>query len=147
MRYAISPISRGWTDFDRAFKDLTQDFFTPEVTKKEAEFLPRVEVYENEAYYAFSFDVPGFQREDLKIDIDGDRLIVSGVRKKEFQEESTQSFYTEKTYGTFTRTLKLPEDVSHEEVEAELKSGVLNLKVKKLAQKAKRTVEIKEIAS
>lgn len=147
MRYAISPISTRWTDFDRTFSDLTRGFFADSVGKKENDNLPRVEVYENEDYYALSFDVPGFYREDLKIDLDGDRLIVSGERRQERNEENSHSFYTEKSYGTFTRMVTLPKDVAHDEIEAELRNGVLNLKVKKQPSKAKRTVEIKEIAS
>lgn len=147
MRYAINPISTRWTDLDRTFDHLTNSFFGDSLGKKEHENLPRVEVYENEDYYALSFDVPGYLKENLNIDLDGDRLLVTGERKQERSADNSHSFYTEKSYGTFTRTITLPKDVAHEEIEAELKNGVLNLKVKKAPSKLKRTVEIKEIAS
>ncbi|MCR9206381.1 MAG: Hsp20/alpha crystallin family protein [Halobacteriovoraceae bacterium] len=147
MRYAVNPISTRWTDLDRTFDHLTRSFFGDSPNKSENENLPRVEVYENEDYYALSFDVPGFLKEDLKIDLEEDRLIVTGERRQVRNEDNSHSFYSEKSYGTFTRTITLPRDVAHEEIEAELKNGVLNLKVKKEPSKLKRTVEIKEIAS
>lgn len=147
MRIVASPISTRWTDLDRTFDHLTRSFFGDSLSEKPNENLPRVELYENEDYYSFSFDVPGFQKEDLQIDLDGDRLIVSGERRQERSEDESRSFYTEKSYGTFTRTLTLPKDVANESIEAELKNGVLNLKVKKEPSKLKRSVEIKDIAS
>lgn len=140
MKYAVSPISSTWNDFDRAFDDLTRGFFTPRRREQEAEFSPRVEVYENEDYYGVSFDLAGFAKEDLKIEVDGDYLVVSGNRRKE--ERGAGSFYTEKVYGEFQRRLVLPKDAKSDDVAAEFKNGVLELKLPKLAEKKARTIEI-----
>lgn len=142
MRYAISPISNTWNDFDRAFKELTQGFFDGPTRNSPADFIPRVEVYENEDYYGVSFDLPGFSKEDLQVEIIEDRLEVRGERKKEKREENEGSFYTEKVYGTFSRSIQLPKNASRDEVKADFKNGVLNLEIKKESQTSAKRIEI-----
>lgn len=140
MKYAVSPISTTWNDFDRAFRDLTQGFFEPPSLKVEKGFIPRVEVYENEEYYGLSVDLPGFNKEDLKVEVDGDHLTVRGERKKEERVEG--SFYTEKVYGAFSRTFQLPKDAGREDVKAEFKNGVLDLRLKREEKTTNRNIEI-----
>ncbi len=142
MRYAISPISNTWNDFDRAFKELTQGFFDGPTKNQSADFIPRVEVYENQDYYGVSFDLPGFNKEDLQVEIVEDRLLVKGERKKESREENEGSFYTEKTYGTFSRSIQLPKNASRDEVKADFRNGVLNLEIRKETQTSAKRIEI-----
>ena len=144
MKYAISPVSTTWNDFDRAFRDLTRGFFEPQMPRgplgDSKEFLPQVEVYENEDYYGLSFDLPGFDKADLHVEVEGDHLIVKGERKKE--ERSEGSFYTEKFYGSFSRSFELPKDASADDIKADFKNGVLTLELKKKEKRNGRVIEI-----
>jgi HSP20 family protein len=142
MRFAVRPISNTWSDFDRAFNELTQGFFEGPVKSGHADFIPPVEVYEDEEYYGVSFDLPGFTVEDLQIDVVEDRLEVKGERKKQSQSEQVGSFFTEKTYGKFHRSLQLPKNASRDDVTADFKDGVLSLKIRKVEQLSSRRIEI-----
>lgn len=140
MKYAIGPTNRTWNDFDQAFRDLTRGFFEPEVTTHSSKFIPKVEVYENDEVYGLSFDLPGFEKENLSAEVDNDALIVKGERKK--VERSEGSFYTEKTYGSFLRSFELPKDASPDDIKADFKNGVLTLELKKREKSSGRTIEI-----
>lgn len=144
MKYAVSPVSTTWNDFDRAFRDLTRGFFEPQSLRgslsRERDFMPQVEVYENDDYYGLSFDLPGFEKANLHVEVEGDHLIVKGERKKE--ERAEGSFYTEKFYGSFTRSFELPKDASAEDIKADFKNGVLTLELKKVAKRNGRVIEI-----
>jgi HSP20 family protein len=140
MKYAIRPVSRTWDDFDRAFKDLTRGFFEPELTRRPGQYIPQVEVFENEDYYGLSFDLPGFEKENLHVEVDGNTLIVKGERKKE--ERTEGSFYTEKVYGSFTRVFELPKDAGADDIKADFKNGVLTLELKKREKANGRVIEI-----
>ncbi len=140
MKYAIGPVSRTWDDFDRAFKDITRGFFEQELTRNSGQFVPRVEVFENEDYYGLSFDLPGFEKENLHVEVDGDTLIIKGERKKE--ERAEGSFYTEKVYGAFTRTFELPKDAAADDIKADFKNGVLTLELRKRERTSGRVIEI-----
>ena len=144
MKYAISPASTTWNDFDRAFRDLTRGFFEPasyeSLSRKTQEFIPLVEVYENDDYYGLSFDLPGFEKENLHVAVEGEYLVVKGERKK--SERAGGSFYTEKTYGSFSRSFELPKDASAEDIKADFKNGVLNLELKKEEKRNGRVIEI-----
>jgi len=81
--------------------------------------------------YVFTADMPGIRREDLDIQLAGNRLSVSGKREPETADPQGQFYTQERSYGTFSRTFSLPEEVQSGKVAAELRDGVLHLMVPK----------------
>lgn len=142
MRYTIEPVSNTWNDFDRAFKDLTRGFFEPTTVPERTDFSPRVEVFDNGDYYGLSLDLPGLALENLDIEADAENLVLSGERKKIERKEATGSFYTEKIYGKFKRTIRLPKNAIGTDIEAHFENGVLEIKVPKTAQSMPRKIQI-----
>ena len=94
-------------------------------------FVPAFEVKETKDAYVFKADLPGIEEKDLDITLHGDRLTVSGKRESERSEESDRFYAYERSYGTFSRSFTLPEGVDAEHVAADMKSGVLTLRLPK----------------
>lgn len=97
-------------------------------------FVPAFEVKETKDSYIFKADMPGVKDEDLDISLTGDRITISGKRETEKQEDSDRFYAYERSFGSFTRSFTLPEGVDAEHCSAELKDGVLNLRLPKLPE-------------
>ncbi|SRR5258706_4341029 len=109
-------------------------------------FIPAFEVKETADAYVFKADLPGVAEEDLEITLTGNRLNVSGRREAEKSEEGESYYAYERAYGTFNRSFTLPEGVDPEHVEAELKHGVLMLRVPKRPEHHPKKISLKGLA-
>ena len=94
-------------------------------------FMPSFDVKETTDAYVFLADMPGIQKDDLDIQLAGNRLTISGHRETEETSESERFYSQERSFGTFSRTFSLPEEVESGKVVAELRDGVLHLMVPK----------------
>ena len=94
-------------------------------------FLPSFDVKETADAYVFTADMPGIRREDLDIQLAGNRLTISGKREAESSGQEGRVYSQERSYGTFSRSFSLPEEVESGKVAAELRDGVLHLMVPK----------------
>ena len=72
-------------------------------------------------------DVPGMKKEDLTLEVTDGQLVLRGERKQEKEEKKDGFFRTERTYGSFTRTVALPEGARVDTVTASLHDGVLEI--------------------
>jgi len=104
-------------------------------------FMPSFDVKENADAYVFTADMPGIKRDDLDIQLAGNRLTISGHRETEAGEEG-QVYSMERSFGSFSRSFTLPEEVESSKVAAELKDGVLTLKVPKSPEVRPRKITI-----
>jgi len=110
--------------FARAFKDEKSDFFGKTVT-----FEPNVGIKEANTEYIVTVDLPGMNKDDIKIEVKDNLLVISGERKSEIKTENEKIHKEERSYGYFSRTLTLPPDVRTDELSAEYKNGVLNISI------------------
>lgn len=110
----IAPVFRGFPAFDRV------------------EFNPAFDITEDKDAYLFKADVPGVKKEDLEINIAGNRVQVSGKRDAEKESKSETVYTYEREYGSFVRSFTLPEGADLEHAKSELKDGVLTLVIPKL---------------
>jgi HSP20 family protein len=105
-------------------------------------FMPCFDVQENAENYVFTADMPGIRKEDLDIQLAGNHLTISGKRESETVHEDTQTYSQERSFGTFSRSFSLPEEVESGKVAAELKDGVLTLKVPKSPEVRPRKINV-----
>jgi HSP20 family protein len=104
---------------------------TPLLPAGISQYAPAFEVKETKDSFLFKADLPGIKEADLEVTVAGNRLTVSGKREAE-KEEKDDTYYTyERSFGTFTRTFALPDQVETAHVKAELKSGELTIVVPK----------------
>jgi len=105
-------------------------------------FVPQFEVRETDDGFLFKADLPGVKKEEIDIQLVGNRLAISGRRNQESEEREGDTIYAyERSYGTFNRVFTLPDNVDLEHIRSELKDGVLTLMVpKKPGQQPRKIV-------
>lgn len=111
--------------------------------------VPAVSIAETSEAIEATIELPGVEEKDIKINLDGNRLVISGEKKEESTKDEKDWHVEERSYGSFYRAMALPFTPEDGAVEAHLDKGVLRVVVKKptaLAQKTK-TIEIKTGAS
>ena len=105
-------------------------------------FTPSFDVKESADAYLFTADMPGIRKEDLDLQLAGNRLAISGKREIEAGKENERVHCQERSFGTFSRTFALPEEVDAAKVVAELRDGVLHLMVPKSPEVRPQKIEI-----
>ncbi|WP_338264157.1 Hsp20/alpha crystallin family protein [Corallococcus caeni] len=103
---------------------------------------PDFDVKETKDAYVFKADLPGVKQEDLEVSVTGQRLIISGKRDEEKREEGERYFTYERSHGSFSRSFTVPEGVDVDRVNAELKDGVLVLRIPKRAEAQSKRIQI-----
>ena len=104
---------------------------------------PQVDLIERDEELLVRAELPGVDKKDLKIDLSGDLLTIRGERRKEEKTEEGEVYRAEIARGTFSRGLRLPQPVDLEKAKAELKDGVLEVRLPKTQRTERRRIEIK----
>ncbi|KPK86170.1 MAG: hypothetical protein AMJ81_01960 [Phycisphaerae bacterium SM23_33] len=104
---------------------------------------PPVNVYESDAEVVVQCEVAGVEPSDLDVSITGETLTVKGIKKPLPREEELNFIRRERGSGEFTRTVVLPNEVDAEKVEANLRDGVMTIRLPKKAAGKPTRVEIK----
>ena len=105
-------------------------------------WVPAMDLVETEDHFVLTADLPGLTEEDVHIDVDGDVLTVSGERKSEHEDKRDGYVRIERSYGSFRRSLTLPEGVDADAVMASFDRGVLEVSIPKPEQRKPRRVAI-----
>ena len=108
----------------------------------DANFIPSFEVKENKESFVFKADLPGVAEKDLQVQLNDNRLSVSGKRESEKTEQNETYYASERSYGSFTRSFTLPEGVDADKAHAELKNGVLTIAVPKRPEAQPRKINV-----
>ncbi len=95
-------------------------------------WYPAMDIHENKNSYEITMDLPGMDKKDIDISVADGVLRITGERKTEKRAKDEDSIVNEISYGKFSRTLRLSEDVDEDNISANFKNGVLTLKVKKV---------------
>lgn len=104
-----------------------------------------VDVFQTENEIIIQSTIAGVKAEDLDITVQNDMVSIRGERKREIEGDPQNYFYQECYWGPFSRSIILPEEIKSDDVKAELKNGILTLKLPKI-QKTKATkIKVKDI--
>lgn len=125
---------------DNLFDVFFDDFFDFSAPRKQASF--KLDVKEDEKNFYIEADMPGIEKNDIKIKYEKDYLLI-GVEKKEEKEEETKNYlHRERSYSSMSRSVYLP-NLDATKVKAKLENGVLNVTVeKKAVEKKDHFIEI-----
>jgi HSP20 family protein len=88
-------------------------------------------MFEEGDHLVIKAELPGMKKEDLNIDLKDDVITISGEKKSEEKTERKDFHRVERTFGSFTRRLRLPVEIKADKVEASFKDGVLEIKMPK----------------
>lgn len=104
----------------------------------------KCDIYEKDGKYTIEMDIPGYNKDDISIEVDKDVLTVTASKEKEENDESKNYIRRERVYGTFSRSFNLGSDVDLENIDAEFVKGMLKITVPKAEEKSsKKTIDIK----
>ncbi len=110
----------------------------------EHHLTPAADVIEKNGEWVFRVDLPGIERDDIDIRVDGDHLVVSGKRHEHTEEKKDGYTYIERVDGLFERRFVLPETAHCDKVNAKTKDGVLEIHVEKQPEVKPRRIAVEQ---
>ena len=123
---------------------LSGPWFTPgSVSAANADWTPATDVVEEPNRFVLSIDLPGMRREDLKISVESDSLIITGERKRETEANEKGYSRFERVTGTFTRVFSLPNTIDGRKIDANYKDGVLSVLLPKSEEARPKSIEVR----
>ena len=105
-------------------------------------WVPAVDVWETEKELVYAFDLPGTPEDKISVEFDDGALTISGERERT-DEVRNEGFYRyERRFGSFSRTVGLPQGVTEDDVKADYRDGVLEIKVTKPEAPKPRRIQV-----
>ena len=109
---------------------------------------PRIEVCERNGKMLIQADLPGMKRDDVHVRIEQDEVIIQGERRQDESNQQGGYYRSERSYGSFYRTIPLPEGTNADSANATFRDGVLEIELDApRGQQHGRTLEIRDAAS
>lgn len=104
---------------------------------------PASEASTNDNAYMISIELPGVDEKDIELNVENGVVSVNGEKKTEREEKGATWYFSERQYGSFSRSFRLPPDADEEKVSADLKDGVLTVTVPKSKPEAASSKKVK----
>jgi HSP20 family protein len=143
----------GLTGWERDMDRMLEDFFGrrarpwwPErwLRTDEMEVKPPiVDVFEEKDDMVVKAELPGMDKENIEVNLTDHTLTIKGEKKKEEEVKRENYYRSERSYGSFLRTLELPKDVHADKVKATFKNGILEVRMPKTEEAKAKEVKVK----
>lgn len=136
---------RPWSEMSGVQNEVNRifdDFFTHSANEGNAIFAPPLDIAETENEILVKIEVPGVPQGDIDITVHDGVLTVKGEKKVAKEDKNLQWHRIERAYGSFARSLTLPNTVSHDSIKAAYKDGVLTLSMAKREETKPRQIKI-----
>ncbi len=136
-------------EFDRLKKEMDRvwdSFFEGRPgrrSREEGEWLPSLDVAETKGDLVVRAELPGMDPKDIDISLNEGVLTIRGEKKQEKEEKEEGYHLIERSYGSFTRSIRLPKEVQSEKIEASFKNGILKVVLPKSEEAKKKEIKIK----
>ena len=105
-------------------------------------WVPAIDVLEREDSLVLKADLPGLREEDVNIEVRDNLLTLSGERKSEHEQNENGFYRVERAYGSFSRSLTLPDGVDTDKISASFDNGVLEITIPKPEERKPRRIEV-----
>jgi HSP20 family protein len=103
---------------------------------------PTLDIGASDKEYTISVELPGVDENEIQVELVNDTLKIKGEKKQEKEEKERNYYRMERSYGSFQRTLSLPEDADQDDIKAVYKNGVMSITI---PRKAASKTEAKQI--
>lgn len=137
-------------DFEREFDKMINSFgirLNPDEEVNEelenAMWMPLSDIYEDDDNFKLKIDIPGVNKEEVKISYSDGELIISGERKQEKESDNSKYHRIERSFGKFYRSFTLPKKIKEDKIEAEFKDGQLVIIIPKSEEVKAKLIDIK----
>ncbi len=130
--------------------DAIQNFFTPSGSAHrffedfERTAYPVMDLLEKNNEIVLTAEIPGMDKKDIDISVHDNILTIRGEKKHEKKEEKENYLWMERSYGVFTRSIRLPDHVDTKKVEASYKNGLLTLVMPKTEDAQPKKIEVRD---
>lgn len=106
-------------------------------------WAPAVDIYETPEVIEMTFEIPGVNQKDIRVNIENNLLMVSGERKLEHEDRRDGYHRVERNYGAFQRSFTVPSTIDSNRINAEFANGLLRLTLQKRPETQPRAIEVK----
>ena len=127
--------------FSREVDRLFDAFFGTE-REQGRRWVPAVDLVEAEDHFVLKADLPGLAEEDVSVEVQDGTLTISGERTAEHEASERGWYRIERSFGSFNRSLTLPDGIDPDGISASFDRGVLEVRIPKPAERKPRRVEI-----
>ncbi|MBP8625474.1 MAG: Hsp20/alpha crystallin family protein [Syntrophorhabdaceae bacterium] len=107
-----------------------------------SEWLPSLDVSETKNNYIVNAEIPGIDPKEVEISLNDNILTIKGEKKQEKEEENENYHVIERSYGGFTRSLRLPGQIQGDKVKATYKNGILKITLPKTEEAKKKEIKV-----
>lgn len=142
-RSNLPTLSNKRTSTPSRFSDWMDEFFEEAFDLTSGSFTPGLNVYETDDAFELTLELPGMSKEDIDISMENNMLTISGERKATREEDGRTHHRVESRFGTFSRSLPLPNNVNEEEIEATYENGVLAVNIPKSEKTTGKKIKVK----
>ena len=118
------------SDINRLFDAFMSPLDTAET---HSAMVPKLDVAELKDRFEIKAELPGMEEKDIDLSIEDGLLTISGEKKAETEEKDKGYYLKECSYGTFSRSVRLPDNIADDKIEAKFKKGVLTIDLPKKA--------------
>ena len=147
--------SREIEETGQRFEDVFGRPFLPGIWRvfpsEELVWAPAIDVVEEEDKFSVKVELPGVKEEDVNVTVAGSTLTIEGEKKAESEVKRKGYYYSETTYGSFSRSIIIPSTVSASKIEANYDKGVLEITLPKAPEVKPKKIAVavkkKEVAS
>ncbi len=134
-------------EVDRLFEDFTRGFPSmPALAGGGSSLMPSIDVTESDKDIEITAELPGLEEKDVQINVADNVLTIRGEKKAEKEEKDKNYRLVERSYGSFERSLTLPDGVDADAIKASIAKGVLKVTVPKPVPAQSRKIEVKSAA-
>jgi len=133
-------------EFERMRREMDRlwdSFFERKPGREEVEWLPALDVSETKDEIVIKAEVPGMEAKDIDISLSGEVLTIKGEKKQEKEQKDENYHMTERSYGAFSRSVRLPQEVQGDKIAAKYKDGVLKITLPKSEKAKAKEIKIK----
>lgn len=125
--------------FDGFLQDLREDGF-PDTFR--AAFTPCIDMTEDDKAITVSAELPGMTEKDIEVSLTREALTIRGEKKDEKERLKDNCLYMERSFGSFTRTVRLPREIDSDKVQARFEKGILKITLPKTGEARKEARKI-----
>ena len=133
-------------EFDRIRKEMDRlwdSFLEGRPMRRAGEWLPSIDVSETKSDLVIKAELPGMDSKDIDISLSNGFLTIKGEKNQEKEEKDENYYLIERSYGSFTRSVRLPREVQSDKITASFKNGVLRVTLPKSEEAKKKDIKIK----